>query len=232
MDLFISDDVNVIIIFMKLKEKYNKIKQFIIDNDISLYFSIAATLAMVIIHLVNVILHYSNFLLFYVFFYFFLLLTKVWLYFDNKRENSNPFLIGTIMSFIILIPLLNSLIFTIKDRDKPVYFFDFMIYGYAFYAFFKLIVSIVNYHNSKSNNNVNKRVYSYFSLLSAFLTLNLMQFALIMTFSENNNHGQLLSIEITTQILAVLFNIYVFMFCLINEIKYIKNKKNENIIEK
>ena len=178
------------------------------------YASVLSLLIMGTFHLVMTCISFSWLTFNYMLFCYVLMFARTSIfYLSKKNKESKVYLIGSLFLLVVLIPLGVSFIKTITDRELKPYIFDWIIYGYAAYAFYKLIAGIINLVKSR-RNSATKNVLCWFGLINAFFTMFMLEFTLIRTFSEDVNTS-LLIIEYCFQayiLLLTMTMIGVFLF--------------------
>lgn len=151
---------------------------------------------------------------------------SIFLLSKNNKENK-AYLVGSLFLIVVLIPLCVSLVKTIQDREFKPFIFDWMAYGYAAYAFYKLIYGIVALVKSRRNNET-RNVLSRLSLVNAFFTMFMLEFNLIRNYKEGTQ-PELVITEYVFQGLIMLFTMAVIVMFLY---RYLKTAKLINRIFK
>ena len=190
-----------------MKKIIQKIKNFYHYKDVSFYVSLLGPLTMGTIHLISLIIKFDNILLCYCLFSYLLVFLKVWQWaIDKFKIKPNNYIAGIISIILLLTPMMSSFILTILYKDAPNYIFNWLIYAYALYGTIKLVFSIISI--SKKEKTDKKYVLSYVGLLSALYTIQMMEFNLIMTFSDKENQAMYM-ILLFTQGFIFLFSLFV-----------------------
>ena len=190
----------------KLKNTWKK-------YNLGFYFSIASSFIMGTFHLAVTCISFSWLTFNYMLFCYLMLSVRivVW-YLDRIKHQKNLYLTASIFLIALLIPLMVSLVRTIKDKEINAIIFDWIIYAYAIYAFAKLIVSLINLAKSKTNSD-SKNILCWFSLINALFTMFMLEFNMIRIFGKVSPSMQM--IEYFFQgfiLLLVLFVISLFLF--------------------
>ena len=185
------------------------------------YASVLGLLLMGTFHLVMTCISFSWLTFNYMLFCYVLMFSRTSIFYLSKSNKENKsYLIGSLCLLVILIPLGVSFYKTITDRELKPYIFDWIIYGYAAYAFYKLITGIINLVKSRRNSST-KNVLCWFGLINAFFTMFMLEFTLIRTFSDKVDIG-LLVVEYCFQayiLCLTMTMIGVFLY------RYLKNRK-------
>lgn len=172
------------------------------------------------IALVNTLIYFSIITFCYSIFSYSLAIIKICVNFFKKREKSQGLLLfGSVSLFFLSIPLVLAMVLTVLYKNKPVYLFFWVIYAYATYGTIKITTAIIGLNKARKMKDKFKNVDSYFSLISALYTIQMMEFALIATFGEGED---LFMLQMLTQGV-------IFVVCILLSVKlfvgYIKNKK-------
>lgn len=202
-----------------IKEKYLKCKKIYKEKRLGYWFSIAGSILMGSISLINTLIIFSTLNLYYSIFAYSLAFIKlIALLFKHFNLKNGILIYGSISLFIISLPLALSLIETILYKEKPEYIFFWIIYAYALYGTIKITNAIIGLIKAKKINNNYLKTNSYFSFIGALYTIQMMEFAMISTFGEGDN---LFSLQILT--LGA-----IFIICLILSILLLINFINRN----
>ena len=178
-----------------------------------------------IFHQVYIIISFNFIILNYCIFCFSILFIKVWQWaIDKYALKPSHYISGIISIVVIIMPMMASLILTILYRDTPYFLFDWLIYAYALFGTIKMTLAIKNMF--KKNKTEKEYVLCIFGIISASYTIQMMEFALIKTFSVTQNETMFI-LQLMTQG-AIFILAIVLMICLfyksINKIKN-NNKK-------
>jgi len=192
-----------------MKELFKKIKQLYLKDDNAFYLSLIGPLAMGTIHLVFIIIKFDWILFNYSLFFYLMVLFKVWQWAIEKfRLKPNSYIAGIISMLIILAPMMASFVLTILYKDAPHYFVDWFIYAYALFATLKMVFAVKGL--LKKNKSAKQYVLSYLGLIAALYTIQMMEFALIMTFSDESDKAMYL-MQLFTQGAIFLFSLFVIV---------------------
>lgn len=182
------------------------VKDFLRKDIVSLLISLIGPLFMGTFHLVFVILRFDWILLNYCIFSYLLALFLVWQWsIERFHLKPHPYVAAIISMFIIVAPMMVSLVLTILYKDAPHYLFDWFIYAYAAYGTIKMVLAIRNL--CKKEKTERQYVLSFFGLLSALYTIQMMEFALIKTFSQEGDNAMYL-MQLFTQGFIFLFALF------------------------
>ena len=193
----------------------------------SFYASILGLLIMGTFHLVMTCISFSWLTFNYMLFCYLMMFarTSIW-YLEKRNKQHFSYLIASIYLMLTLIPLGVSFYKTITERELVPYIFDWIIYGYAAYAFYKLITGIINLVKSRQSN-VTKNILCWYNLVNAFFTMFMLEFTLIRTFSTEIEYA-LIVIEYSLQAYILCFTMFVIGVFIH---RYIKIRKGSNINE-
>lgn len=201
--------------------KIQAVKDFLKKDIVSLLISLIGPLFMGTFHLVFVILRFDWILLNYCIFSYLFALFLVWQWsIERFHLKPHPYVAALISMFIILAPMMAAIVLTILFKDAPHYLFDWFIYAYATYGTIKMVLAIRNL--CKKEKTERQYVLSFFGLLSALYTIQMMEFNLIITFGDIKDNSMYMMMLFTQGFifLFALFLIGLFIY------KTIKLKKN------
>ena len=203
----------------------NKIKDIYHYGDNKFYLSLFGPLAMGTIHIVAIIIKFDWIIFNYCIFYYLMAIFKVWQWAIGKYNiKPNHYIAGIISVFIILAPMMASFIMTILYREAPHYFFDWFIYAYALYGTIKMIFAIKNM--VKKEKSEKEDTLAFINMISALYTIQMLEFALVTTFSDEKTDSAMYLMQLFTQGFIFLFSIFIIV---ILSIKTIKKYKSNNI---
>ena len=198
-----------------------KLIKFYQSADIAFYFSLLGPLVMGTIHLIASIIHFDWIVLNYCIFSYLILLFRVWQWAIEKYHiKPHPYLAAIISFVIILTPMMASFVLTILYKDAPFYIFDWLIYVYALYGTVKMVFAIISI--CKKNKTERQFVLSYLGLIGALYTMQMMEFNLIMTFSDGSDNAMYL-MQLFTQGFIFLFSLFVIGLFIYKSIKLKQN---------
>ena len=201
-----------------MKKIIKKIIDFYHSGDIAFYVSLIGPLTMGTIHLVASIIHFDWIVVNYCIFSYLMFLFKVWQWAIEKYHlKPNHFVAGIISMLIVLAPMMAALVLTILYKDSPHYFIDWFIYAYATYGTLKMIFAIKNLCKKEKTNR--QYVLSFFGLISALYTIQMMEFSLIKTFSESGNDGSMYLMQLFTQGAIFIVSLIIIVLFIIRLIK-------------
>lgn len=134
-------------------------------------------------------------------------LFKLWQWaIDKYRMPPNPYVAAIISMAIVLAPMMAAFVLTIKYKDAPHFFFDWIIYAYALYGTLKMVLAIKGLLKKKKTDR--QFVLSYLGLIGALYTMQMMEFNLIMTFGSDSNDAMYM-MQLSTQGAIFLFSLIV-----------------------
>ncbi len=190
-----------------MKKIINKIKDFYNKGDIAFYISLLGPFVMGSFHLIFTIIEFDWILVNYCIFFYLMLLVKVWQWAIEKYLlKINNYIAGIISLGLVLAPMMASFVLTILYRESPYYFIDWFIYAYALYGTLKMIFAVKNL--IKKNKTDKQYVLSFFGLIGALYTMQMMEFNLIMSFDDNRDNSMYMML-LFTQGAIFLFSIFV-----------------------
>lgn len=190
-----------------MKKLFNKLKDIYSRNDVAFYISLLGPLTMGTIHLIFVIIKFDWILVNYCVFSYLMALFKVWQWAIEKYHlKPNNYVAGIISMLVIIAPMFSAFILTILYKDAPHYFFDWFIYAYALYGTVKMVFAIKGL--VKKDKTDRQYVLAFFSLISALYTIQMMEFNLIMTFSNKFDEAMYM-MQLFTQGAIFLFSLFV-----------------------
>jgi hypothetical protein len=206
-----------------MKAIFKKIKSIYQSGDNPFYFSLFGPLFMGTIHLIATILHFDWIILNYCIFSYLLALFLVWQWAIEKYNLSiKHYISGIISIFLILGPMMASFVLTILYRDTPHYIFEYFIYAYALYGTIKMVLSI---RKLLKENKTNKEiVLSYFGLISALYTIQMMEFHLIMAYSTADEANSMYMMQLFSQGAIFIISLILISILIVKSIKYKKNE--------
>jgi hypothetical protein len=194
-------------IFFGVKKLAKSIIDFYHKGDVAFYFSLLGPLVMGTIHLVFVIIHFDWILINYCIFSYLMALLKVWQWAIEKYHlKPNPYVAAIISMLAILAPMMASFVLTILYRDAPHYIFDWFVYAYALYGTVKMVFAIKEL--TKKNKTDRQYVLSFFGMTGALFTIQMMEFNLIMAFSDGQDNAMYL-MQLYSQGAIFLFALFV-----------------------
>ena len=201
-----------------MKKIIKKIIDFYHSGDIAFYVSLIGPLTMGTIHLVASIIHFDWIVVNYCIFSYLMLLFRVWQWtIEQYHLKPNHFVAGIISMLIVLAPMMAAFILTILYKDAPHYIFDWLIYAYATYGTIKMVFAIKNLCKKEKTNR--QYVLSFFGLISALYTIQMMKFSLIKTFSESGNDGSMYLMQLFTQGAIFIVSLLIIVLFIIRLIK-------------
>lgn len=207
-----------------MKKLIKKITDFYHSGDIAFYVSLIGPLTMGTIHLIVSIVHFNWIVVNYCIFSYLMLLFRVWQWAIEKYHlKPNNYIAGIISMFIVLAPMMAAFILTILYKDAPHYIFDWLIYAYATYGTIKMVFAIKNLCKKEKTNR--QYVLAFLGLISALYTIQMMEFNLIMAFSDSADHSMYL-MQLFTQGAIFLFSLFVigvFIYKLVSTSKASNN---------
>lgn len=172
-------------------------------------------------HLVMICISFSWVIFNYMLFSYVMMLARISIFLLSKNNKENKtYLVGSLFLIVVLIPLCVSLVKTIQDREFKPFIFDWMVYGYAAYALYKLIYGIVALVRSRRNNET-RNALCRLSLVNAFFTMFMLEFNLIRNYKEGTQ-PELAITEYVFQGLIMIFTMAVIVMFLY---RYFKNYK-------
>lgn len=202
--------------------KYNELKEKYYSNHIDFYVSLVGSIIMGIIHVISLLIHFDSIVLCYAIFCFLMALIKIWeTSIEKHKIKPNEYVAGVISMLLLITPMMFSFVMTILYKEAPHYIFSWLIYAYALYATIKMVFAIRKIIQKDKTNK--EYVLSLFSLIGALYTIQLMEFALIVTFSVDGVKMSMFMMQLFTQGAIFLVSIAVIILFIIKAIKH-KNK--------
>ena len=207
-----------------MRKIIKKITDFYNSGDIKFYFSLLGPLTMGTIHLVSTILHFDWIVVNYCIFSYLMALFKVWQWTIEKYNTKpNNLMAGVISMITIIAPMTASFIMTIMFKDAPHYIFEWLIYAYSTYGTIKMVFAIKSL--AKKEKSDREYVNSYFGLIGALYTIQMMEFKLIMFASNGEVDYSMYLMQLFTQGAIFIFSIVVIILFVK---KYISDKHKLN----
>ena len=130
---------------------------------------------------------------------------------------------GVISMITIIAPMIASFIMTIMYKDAPHYIFEWLIYAYATYGTIKMVFAIKSLVKKEKSNR--EYVNSYFGLIGALYTIQMMEFKLIIFASNGEVDYSMYLMQLFTQGAIFIFSIVVIILFVK---KYISDKHKLN----
>ena len=127
---------------------------------------------------------------------------------------------------VVLAPMMAAFILTILYKDAPHYYIDWFIYAYALYGTLKMIFAIKSL--VKKDKTDRQYVLSFLGLIGALYTIQMMEFSLIMTFSNEADNAMYL-MQLFTQGAIFLFSLFVVGLFVFKAIFLNKNKDCDGV---
>jgi len=124
----------------------------------------------------------------------------------------------------IIAPMIASFIMTIMYKDAPHYIFEWLIYAYATYGTIKMVFAIKSLVKKEKSNR--EYVNSYFGLIGALYTIQMMEFKLIIFASNGEVDYSMYLMQLFTQGAIFIFSIVVIILFVK---KYISDKHKLNV---
>ena len=131
---------------------------------------------------------------------------------------------GVISMITIIAPMIASFIMTIMYKDAPHYIFEWLIYAYATYGTIKMVFAIKSLVKKEKSNR--EYVNSYFGLIGALYTIQMMEFKLIIFASNGEVDYSMYLMQLFTQGAIFIFSIVVIILFVK---KYISDKHKLNV---
>ena len=207
-----------------MNELVKKINNFYHQNNNAFIVSLFGPTIMGTIHLVFVIIKFDWILVNYCIFSYLMALFKVWQWAIEKYHlKPNHYAAGIISMLLVLAPMMAAFVLTIMYKDAPHYLLDWFVYVYALYGTIKMVVAVKGL--VKKDKTDRKYVLSYLSIIGALYTMQMMEFALIMTFSNGSDNGMYL-MQLFTQGAIFLFSLFVIVLFIY---KTIRNRNNQKV---
>jgi len=205
---------------------FELIKKIFKNNDVRFIISLVGPLVMGTINLVSIIMHFDWIFFNYSIFAYLMALIKVWFWaIDKYKIKPTHYSAGVISLLLILAPMMAALVLTIRYKDEPHYIFDWFIYAYALYGTIKMVFAVKNM--TKKDKTISEYVLTYFSMISALYTIQMMEFALIKTFDTNPSDNSMYVLELFSQGAIFVFVIVVMLIFVFKAVKgKVKNEKH------
>ena len=205
-----------------------EVKELLKDKNVRFLLSLTGPFAMGCFHLYASMHQFSWRVFNYALFSFLIVLIRILIeILDRKRGGRYLYLTGTLSFLILCIPMAAAMVMTIQEGRRPVYLFFWMIYAYAAYGFGKLIYALIQRHKRRREEDPKQYVLSCLSLVSALYTIDMLEAALINTFTEGDL-SSMLNIQFITQ--AVILIITVIMAFILLK-KHRKAGKKSSMVE-
>ena len=186
-----------------MKEILNKFKQ----HDLGFIFTIIGLLAFGVIHMVSIIIDFSWLSLNYMMFcYLFVIIYAGVKYLIKNNRLKTLYLVVALAFIVLLIPQTVTLVETVKANEKPNFPFDWIIYGYALFAFVKMGFAIKDLVQKKNSDS---ETIGWLNIIYAAFTMYMLEVALIATFSESD--VSMLYMEIASLIAIMILNIFLIV---------------------
>ncbi len=206
---------------MDMKDFINKLKQY----DLNFIFTIVGLLVFGVIHMVGCIMSFSwlsmNYMLFCYVFIVIMFLVK---YLFKNIKTSTEYLLLAILYIVLLIPLIVTLGETIKFKEPPNLIFDWVIYGYALFAFLKMGFAIKDLIKHK---NTEKETFGWLGIVYAAFTMYMLENALITTFDTGSDDTMYM--EMASLIAIAVLNLYLISKYFVLYVKEKNNNKSTHI---
>ena len=196
--------------------KIYELIKFYKSKELGFYFSLAGLITLGVLNTITTINCFSWLSLNYALVYYLFAIIRIIL--RLQKNNRHIYIIGALSFIVIAAPLIASMVLTILEREKPVYYFYWVIYAYSLYGTVKIVVAIKNYF--KKDKTDYDSVLSILNLVSALFTIELLEFSLISTFGQED---KLLLLQLSFQGFIVVFVFYCIIHLLCIYIK--KNKQ-------
>ena len=203
-----------------MKQIISKIKEFYNKGENKFYFSLLGPLIMGTVHLIAAIMHFDWTVVNYCIFSYLLALFKLWQWAIEKFNFIPKNIMAGIISMVIIIaPMIASFIMTIMFKDAPHYIFDWLVYAYATYGTIKMVLAIKSLVKKEKSNR--EYVNSYFGLIGALYTIQMMEFRLIMFASNGEVTHSMFLMQLFTQ--GAIFIVSIIIIILFIR-KYIRDR--------
>ena len=205
-----------------MKKITDRIKTFYHKGDVPFYFSLLGPLFMGTVHLISVLIKFDWIVVNYCIFCFLMCLFKVWQWAIEKYKiRPNHYVAGFVSVLIIIAPMMASFLLTILYRNATHYLIDWFIYAYATYGTVKMVLSIKKL-TSKYKTDM-EYVVSFFGLISALYTIQMMEFQLIMFASNGTVDKSMYYMQLFTQ--GGIFVVTIIIAYLFSKKVYKKDRK-------
>lgn len=196
-------------------------RELFTNGDNNFYLSLIGPFVMGTIHLVFICIKFDWIFLNYCIFSYLMGLFKLWQWYIEKyHKKPHPYVAAIISMLIILGPMMAAFVLTIMYKETPHYFVNWLIYAYALYGTIKMVFAIREL--SKKNKSERQTVLSYLGIISALYTIQMMEFALIKTFSENGEEYAMYLMQLFSQGAIFLFSIFVIGLFIYKVISFAK----------
>ena len=202
-----------------------KIRDFYHKGDNVFIASLFGPIVMGTFNLIAIIIQFDWILLNYCIFSYLMALFKAWQWGIEKYHlRPNHYVAGIISMLVVLAPMMAAFVLTIMYRGAPHYLLDWFVYVYALYGTIKMVIAVKGL--TKKDKTDRKYVLSYLSMIGALYTMQMMEFALIMTFSSGSDNGMYL-MQLFTQGAIFLFSLFVIGLFINKAIRIKRNKALE-----
>ncbi len=211
----------------KIKELYIRIRDLYRRWNITLLIALLGPFVMGTIHLVSFLINFDWIVVTYcAFFYLSFIMRFVQYLIERFRLKVNPYIVGTVSILVLLIPMMAAFLLTIYQKDAPHYMYQWFIYVYAAYGFIKIIMAIRKL--AKGGQTKLESVLNWYRVIGAAYTIQMMEFALISTFSSPSSGGidhKMLTLELATQGIIFLFSLFVMGYFIFRFVQGVLEKR-------
>ncbi|MCR5078549.1 MAG: hypothetical protein K6B65_01315 [Bacilli bacterium] len=215
----------------KIKEAYIYLRDLYRKWNLTLVVALLGPFVMGSVHLVSLIIQFDWIVSAYcAFFYLSFLIRLIQWVIEKTKVKINPYLMGTVSILLLLIPMMAAFVLTIYQRESPHYMYQWFIYVYAAYGFAKFILAIKKL--SEKGESKLESVLNWYRLIGAAYTIQMMEFALISTFSPKGGEGidsNMLILELATQGVIFLLSLFIMGYFLYRFVKDMMAKKKAEI---
>ena len=209
----------------KILNLYNK-------YDLGFFMSVISLFIIATIHLILSFISFSWYMLCYAIFSYIFMLGRIIIYFlcKNNKYLKILYFTSAIILFLALTPLSITVVKTLTDKELYEFYFGWMIYGYALYAFIKLSIAIYGIIHNKGTRNERNKIYSSMSLISATFTMFMLEFTMIRTFDKSEAlDTNIKYMEFSFQIIVILLTFLIAINFIIKHFLVLKIIKNDEI---
>lgn len=214
----------------------NKAIAFYRKYQISFLISIVASIVMFIFNLVSYFRSGGQMYAVFALFFLGMAIIRTILFLENLfiKDGDRVYYYTTSLSLFLLLPYITTSLVYLAYIKGPIHFpIHFLIYGYAAYAFYKMISAFLFRHRAKTVNHGGKNPYlyclSYLSFISALYTMVSLATNLVY-FKQNEITGWFQRMEYIMVSVGSLFS-FIGAFHLLHEgRKAGKKKRNKNAL--
>jgi hypothetical protein len=205
-----------------------RLKAFYEKYDIGEVVSILAGIVMGVFNLVALIRSGDDIFIALMSFYFGMALIRSILLLLKRagKDKASVMNLSTFAFLVLGMPAFNASVIYLIDKEPQIDFpYSFLIYGYALYAFYKLINACVLAYKGRKHKSPYLQCLSVLSFLSAFYTIMSLTVNLAYAGLDTPPEGTIKNIEWAFLGIIGIYEIAVFILLLVRGIKGLPKKK-------